>query len=418
MSWLRAVTGATTLAGLSFFIASGGSPGLSAADGGRRCAEQDSATAAREPSCRQQRLRQGRRLFDHEEFGGNGRTCATCHSGRDGTIDPREVQRRLKTRPRDALFVHDALDDFVEGTSRIAAHATILVRRELPENVVLTHEPSATSVVLPRGVPSTVNTPALDPALMYDLRDATLEEQALGAIEGHAQNAVVPTTTELDLIAEFQSFGRRFFSSQLLRRYALGGPAPRLPEGRTASQRRGREFFVDAPWNPPSKKGLCAFCHSGPMLNVANEFVELPTGAPPGWRAFDIGVSARNVLENPVVSYDVTDACGTTITVESSDPGLMLTNPYRVPMLAKLIPPEELCVLHPAFFVDMHKTPQLWGVADTAPYFHDNSAGTLEEVMEQYNFMFDSHLGFPITDGNVRLTEQDIEDIVAFLSLL
>mgnify|MGYP001814634995 CR=1 FL=1 len=72
----------------------------------------------------------------------------------------------------------------------------------------------------------------------------------------------------------------------------------------------------------------------------------------------------------------------------------------------------------PAFFVDMHKTPQLWGVKDTAPYFHDNSAETLEDVLEQYNFMFDSQMGFPITDGNVKLTEQDIADIVAFLRLL
>ena len=29
---------------------------------------------------------EGQRLFDHETFGGNGRTCRTCHSGNDGTI--------------------------------------------------------------------------------------------------------------------------------------------------------------------------------------------------------------------------------------------------------------------------------------------------------------------------------------------
>ena len=67
-----------------------------------------------------------------------------------------------------------------------------------------------------------------------------------------------------------------------------GGPPPGLPEGHTASEKRGREFFVDAPWNPPSKKGVCALCHGGPMLNTANEFTTDATGAPPGWRAFDI----------------------------------------------------------------------------------------------------------------------------------
>ena len=239
---------------------------------------------------------EGQRLFDHETFGGNGRTCRTCHSGSDGTIDPQEVAERLAD-PSDPLFVHDGLDDFVSGTSRIAAHATILIERELPPGVVLVDDPSATSVVLARGVPTTVNTPALDPALMYDLRNLNLRDQASGAIDRHAQAAIPPTAAQLEAIAAFQQTDSRFFSSKALKAFAAGGPAPSLPQGHTASEKRGREFFVDAPWNPPSKKGVCALCHSGPMLNTANEFATIPTGAPPGWRAFDIGVSSRNRAE-------------------------------------------------------------------------------------------------------------------------
>src|SRR5580765_8362624 len=82
-------------------------------------------------------LGQGQRLFDHETFGGNGRTCRTCHSGDDGTIDPAEVAERLAANPSEPLFSHDGLDDFLSGTSRIAAHATILIERDLPEGVVL-----------------------------------------------------------------------------------------------------------------------------------------------------------------------------------------------------------------------------------------------------------------------------------------
>ena len=134
----------------------------------------------------------GQRLFDHETFGGNGRTCRTCHSGSDGTIDPQEVAERLATNPSDPLFLHDGLDDVFGGTSRIAAHATILIERELPQGVIMLDDPSATSVVVARGVPSTVNTPALDAALMYDLRDLDLRGQAMGAIERHAQ-AATPT---------------------------------------------------------------------------------------------------------------------------------------------------------------------------------------------------------------------------------
>jgi hypothetical protein len=363
-------------------------------------------------------ISEGQRFFDHETFGGNGRTCRTCHSGDNGTIDPEEVVERLAEDPSDPLFVHDGLDDFVSGTSRIAAHATILIERELPEGVVLLDDPSATSVVFARGVPSTVNTPALDPALMYDMRNPDLQDQASAAVARHAQPTVLPTADQLDAIAEFQRAENRFFSSKALKEFANGGPAPALPAGQTASEKRGREFFVDAPWDPPSKKGVCALCHSGPMLNTANEFTTIPTGAPPGWRAFDIGVSSRNLMNNPVRTFAVTDPCNTTLVVRSPDPGIMITDVYNIPMLAQFLPPRETCILHPGFFANMFKTPQLRGVRHTAPYFHDNSAKTLGDVLEQYVFMFTSNQGFPITDSNILLTPQDIQDIIAFLKLL
>ena len=70
---------------------------------------------------------EGQRLFDHETFGGNGRTCRSCHSGDDGTIDPAEVADAPRGGRVDPLFVHDGLDDFFNGTSRIVEHATILI---------------------------------------------------------------------------------------------------------------------------------------------------------------------------------------------------------------------------------------------------------------------------------------------------
>jgi len=41
-----------------------------------------------------------------------------------------------------------------------------------------------------------------------------------------------------------------------------------------------------------------------------------------------------------------------------------------------------------AFFAGVFKIPTLWGVKHTAPYFHDNSMKTLEEVAEHYAFYF------------------------------
>ena len=361
---------------------------------------------------------EGQRLFDHETFGGNGRTCRTCHSGRHGTIGIEAVGERLLEDPSDSLFLHDGLDDFVSGTTRIAAHATILIERELPEGVTLVDDPSATSIVFARGVPEYRQHPRARSGADVRHAKSPPASQAQGAIDRHAQPTVLPTPQQLDAIAEFQQTDNRFFSSKALQAFAEGGPAPPLPAGRTASEKRGREFFVDAPWDPPNKRGACAICHSGPLLNTANEFTTVPTGAPPGWRAFDILVSSRNLMNNPVRRFAVTDSCNTTLPVDSPDPGIMITGVYNIPMLAQFLPPKEACILHPAFFANMFKTPQLRGVRHTAPYFHDNSAKSLEDVLEQYVFFFTANLGFPITDSNILLTEQDIADIIAFLRLL
>ena len=45
------------------------------------------------------------------------------------------------------------------------------------------------------------------------------------------------------------------------------------------------------------------------------------------------------------------------------------------------------------FLTNIFKTPSLWGIRHTVPYFHDNSAKSLEEVAEQYSFFFETFLG-------------------------
>jgi cytochrome c peroxidase len=59
------------------------------------------------------------------------------------------------------------------------------------------------------------------------------------------------------------------------------------------------------------------------------------------------------------------------------------------------------------------KIPQLRGVRHTAPYFHDNSAKTLEDVAAHYTRFFSV-----VTLGFVQLTPQDEADMVAFMKLL
>ena len=66
----------------------------------------------------------GKKLFEKETFGGNGRTCRTCHSKDTGTLTLDDVQRIIdKADPDDAFLIHDALDDDGVGTTRVQAHA-------------------------------------------------------------------------------------------------------------------------------------------------------------------------------------------------------------------------------------------------------------------------------------------------------
>ena len=172
----------------------------------------------------------GKRLFERETFGGNGRTCRTCHSKSSGTLTLADVQRIVeKADPDDPLLIDDALDDDGVGTTRFQTHATIRYTIPLPPWISMADDPGATHVTVFRGIPSTRNTPALDPVLLHDGRAPTLQEQARGAIHDHYQNTVEPTPAQLDAIAAFQQTNAQFFSSHQLRKFAAGGPPPELP---------------------------------------------------------------------------------------------------------------------------------------------------------------------------------------------
>ena len=355
-------------------------------------------------ACLAKRFEEGRRLFDEETFQGNGRTCVTCHGVTSGTFSPEAAQERLAADPGDPLFVGDGLDDGVHGTTRITKRATVRIDIPLTSRVRLANDPTATSVTFLRGTPTTRNTPSLQPIFMYDGRDSTLEGQALGAVHAHARNSVEPTPLQLQLIAEFQKTSPRFFSSLPLFLFAHGGPAPRLPKGVTASEKRGRAMFDNVPITAGSTRGLCAMCHSGPMLDVSNEFnIFLPI---PGLRFFGVSVSERNKLNLPTHEF-IIDGIERIV---SPDIGLCLTN--QLP--PDEFPPELFAPGGPlplSIACNLFKTPSLWGIRQTAPYFHDNSSMTLEEVAEQYTFMFKREAG-------IILTSQDEADIVAFLKLL
>jgi len=225
--------------------------------------------------------------------------------------------------------------------------------------------------------------PSLDTIFMADGRFTSLEDQALGAVFAHAEPGRVPTLAELEAIADFQQTNK-FFSNNKLKQWANGGSPPVLPPGNTESEIRGREWFV------PSVEGICGHCHAGPMLNETSEFLLAPV--PPGGRFFTAFVSELNKAGNEVQTFVVDNGDGTTTIVESPDPGLALItgNPADA---------------------NFFRIPTVWGAKDTAPYFHDNSAATLEDLMQHYSDYFQI-VGLP------PLTAQEQADIVAYTKLL
>jgi hypothetical protein len=334
-----------------------------------------------------QRGPSGRHLFTRAEFRGNGRTCVTCHSLRTGDITLDHIETRFAENPFDPLFRAIDSDDGTGATyHRLLTHATFRVFVDLPANIRLADDPAATRVALFRSTLPTNNI-ALDPFIMWDGRERDLAHQALSALVTHSEITEQPTAEELQRIADFQE--DRLFSSHALEDFAGGEAAPSLPAGRTESERRGRAFFVPTP-------GVvnCSLCHSGPMLNETRPSV--PMQVPAGSRFTDTLVSARNRTGLPPRTYIVTKADGSTVTVTTSDPGRML-------------------VTGDPADVNRFKQPTLWGIRHTAPYFHDNSAKTLDDVMEHYDFFLrlaGARFGF------TGFTAQDKADIIAFLELL
>jgi len=132
---------------------------------------------------------------------------------------------------------------------------------------------------------------------------------------------------------------------------------------------------------------------------------EMSRFAPPPFRNerfSTVFVSELNLLGNPVNTYVFTDG-NKTMEITTPDPG-------RALITGRLDDVDP--IFGPLFnSVNAFKIPILRGLTKTAPYFHDNSAQTLEDVAAHYAFFF-KLVAF------IDFTPQDQEDMVAFMKLL
>lgn len=116
-------------------------------------------------------------------------------------------------------------------------------------------------------------------------------------------------------------------------------------------------------------------------------------------------VSELNAANNPVREFIFRNKDGSTSRIKSPDPGrALISGDAQSPLFDS---------------VNAFKIPSLWGVRRTAPYFHDNSARTLKDVMAHYAKFF-AIVTTPAGGGppQIVLTPQDQADIISYLKLL
>lgn len=315
----------------------------------------------------------GEDVFFHETFGGNDRTCATCHDPRgEFTVSPELVQARFALDPNHPLFrAIDSDDGRGRDYTTLLARAVFNVTVTLPPNVRLVDDPLQRTITVRRGVPGIANVELTGPYLV-DGRASTLAEQAAGAIRGHMQPRRAPTARELDAIAAFEK--EQFYPLRMRSLRDLSDPLER-PPGFTVPvaslpARRGRGTF----------ERHCQRCHGG-------ETGDRPASPETGQFA-TVFVSEANVPGFPMLRLAFQQPDGSIVETITPDPG-------RAAITGRL---EDL---------NAFDTPSLRGVKHTAPYFHDNSAPTLDAVIEHYNGAF-----------QFRIFGTDKDDLIAYLELL
>ena len=352
-------------------------------------------------------------FFDRTPAGlkGNGRSCADCHMASDNfQLSPANVERRYQTlqifkrilrRADDPLFRPIDADDFrVNGAaahdfSNLRENALVRVTIPLPPNIRLidpsTNARSTETVAdVWRAVPTIEDVrltgpddqtpwprgPNVSGGYQLDGRKGTLQEQAEGAFTSHAQTVAVPSRRLLDDLAAFQN---RVFSSPRVRAFADAvatgtSPLPDTDLPLSALEKQGKAVFTRA----------CTQCHGGPGHSTpqapAVRYHDISSQCP---RPVDTAVPARfnfkpcpQRLARNARTYEITLPTGATILRVSSDPGRALLTGF-----AGVGPPAA---------DDWNKfdVPTLRGIRNTAPYFHNNSAATLEEMVDHYTEFF------------------------------
>jgi hypothetical protein len=303
-------------------------------------------------------VRRGAQLFFNETFGGNGRTCGTCHRLEDNlTIDPALVAKLPKSDPLfvfptgledPALLEHALIRENVDGFDDLTHK---FVERSVPHTLSLS---TSMGEVLSqrRGVNDAITThddgPPPDQRTGWSGDGApgrgTLNEFAFGAVVQHFTKSLVrvpgttfriPTQAELDALEAFQLFGGRQKNPDITQ-LTFGDPA--AAAGRDA-------VFGSA---------NCAACHRdlrGDPFNFD----------------FNTGVETIPLLFRTKANMPLDGGFG----VINEDPA------DRRKFVAGSV--------DTGFGDGQFNVPPLYEAADTGPFFHNNGVATLEDAIDFYS---------------------------------
>ena len=406
-----------------------------------------------------------------KSLGTNGRSCATCHvPGLDWTITPKYVQAVFNaTNGNDPLFAG------VDGMNSPRADRTTRAARRAACSMLLTKGLIRVGIGIPADAEFTLET-CDDPygfagpkelslfrrplpttnlgfltTVMWDGRESTgpntfpiaavatdaqnrdnliadLKHQAFDATMGHAQAGVTPTDDQIAAIValELSTATAQVGTSgvgSLLVDGALGGPVSlanqlfyvtindvleqdhfgvpfdssamtlysawrKSPDPKRRQVARGEVLFNTKPIDITGVAGLndvlhlqvirgtCTSCHDSP--NVGSHSVSLP---------INIGTSDAGRRTPDMPLYTLRNIA-TGKTTQTTDPGRALVTGRWAD-------------------VGKFKGPVLRGLPARAPYFHNGMAATLDDVVDFYDTRF-----------GVKFTEQEKDDLVAFLKTL
>ena len=342
-----------------------------------------SVVEAADKPTKKQLIERGRQLFTKETFNGNGRTCATCHPATNNfTIDPAFIAKLPQSDP---LFVAETNPDLakLENSKALRERALIsenvdgfdrpAVLRGVPHTLALPvsmapDDDADSDQVFPDGT-KPVN--ALGWSADGSPENGSLRQFAVGAVVQHLTKTLnrvegvdfrLPTDAELDALEAFQRSLGRQKEVDLAALTFLDDAA-----------QRGKDLFEGVGMNRS-----CTPCHANAGANVVDD-------------------------ENPDEGFNDNFDTGTRLLgTGPAEGGFGQDHQDGVP----------------GFGNGTINTPPLIEAADTAPFFHNNSAATLEDSIRFYTTPTFAKSPGNGERGAFVLDDAAIADIAAFLRAL